>query len=152
MCWQQHSQILLLFFREKRLDILFESPASSAWKTIHMTFLCVYGTVNLLGHVKHGHLPNHTFTGQAKSLTSLLPETDNCPSWISGREKEGREWPQKIFHDHELNSAFSRIWTSDYTIWSWECNQLRHPDTSVFFVCVCVCMCVCVCVCVCFQV
>ena len=40
-------------------------------------------------------LPNHTFTGQAwssKRLTSivhhiLLPETDNCPSWISGREK-----------------------------------------------------------------
>ena len=43
------------------------------------------------GHVS---LPNHTFTGQAKSskrLTStvhiLLPETDNCPSWISGRER-----------------------------------------------------------------
>ena len=40
------------------------------------------------------NLPNHTFTGQAQSskrLTSivhiLLPETDNCPSWISGRER-----------------------------------------------------------------
>ena len=39
-------------------------------------------------------LPNHTFTGQAKSskwLTSnvhiLLPETDNCPSWICWRER-----------------------------------------------------------------
>ena len=39
-------------------------------------------------------LPNHTVTGQAlssKRLTSivqiLLPETDNCPSWISGRER-----------------------------------------------------------------
>ena len=39
-------------------------------------------------------LPNHTFTGQAQSskrLTStvhiLTPETDNCPSWISGRER-----------------------------------------------------------------
>ena len=39
-------------------------------------------------------LPNHTFTGQAKSsklLTSivhiLLSETDDCPSWISGRER-----------------------------------------------------------------
>ena len=38
-------------------------------------------------------LPNHTFTGQAQSskqLTSIVhilsPETDNCPSWISGRE------------------------------------------------------------------
>ena len=37
-------------------------------------------------------LPNHTFTGQAESskrLTSIVhilsPETDNCPSWISGR-------------------------------------------------------------------
>ena len=39
-------------------------------------------------------LPNHTFTGQAKSskqlisiVQILLPETDNCPSWISGRER-----------------------------------------------------------------
>ena len=39
-------------------------------------------------------LPNHTFTGQAlssKRLTSIVhilsPETDNCPSWISGRER-----------------------------------------------------------------
>ena len=39
-------------------------------------------------------LPNHTFTGQAyssKRLTSIVhilsPETDNSPSWISGRER-----------------------------------------------------------------
>ena len=39
-------------------------------------------------------LPNHTFTKQASSskwLTSIVhilsPETDNCPSWISGRER-----------------------------------------------------------------
>ena len=39
-------------------------------------------------------LPNHTFTGQAwssKRLTSIVhilsPETDNCLSWISGRER-----------------------------------------------------------------
>ena len=39
-------------------------------------------------------IPNHTFTGQAlssKQLTSfvhiLLPETDNCPSWISRNER-----------------------------------------------------------------
>ena len=40
------------------------------------------------------NLPNHMFTGQAlssKQLTSIVhilsPETDNCPSWISGRER-----------------------------------------------------------------
>ena len=39
-------------------------------------------------------LPNHTFTGQAKSskwLTSIVhilsPETDNCPFWSSRRER-----------------------------------------------------------------
>ena len=39
-------------------------------------------------------LPNHMFTGQAvssKRLSSIVhipsPETDNCPSWISGRER-----------------------------------------------------------------
>ena len=44
--------------------------------------------------------PNHIFAGQAKFsqlLTSIVHilslETDNCPSWISGRER------MKIFHD-----------------------------------------------------
>ena len=47
-------------------------------------------------------LPNHTFTGQARSskwLTLILHilslETDNCPSWISGRERiivENTSW------------------------------------------------------------
>ena len=47
-------------------------------------------------------LPNYTFTGQAlssKRLTSIVhilsPETDNCPSWISGRERltvENSSW------------------------------------------------------------
>ena len=39
-------------------------------------------------------LPNHTCTGQTMSsmrLTSIVhilsPETDNCPSWFSGRER-----------------------------------------------------------------
>ena len=39
-------------------------------------------------------LPNHTFTGQAwssKRLANIVhilsPETDNCPSWISRRER-----------------------------------------------------------------
>ena len=39
-------------------------------------------------------LPNPTFTGQASSskrlisiVHILLPETDNCPSWISGRKR-----------------------------------------------------------------
>ena len=39
-------------------------------------------------------LPNHTFTGQTQSskrLTSIVhilsPESDNCPSWIRGRER-----------------------------------------------------------------
>ena len=31
-------------------------------------------------------LPNHTFTG--RSIVHILtPETDNCPYWISGRER-----------------------------------------------------------------
>ena len=39
-------------------------------------------------------LPNYTFTGQAQSSKRLIsivhilsPETDNCPSWMSGRER-----------------------------------------------------------------
>ena len=43
-------------------------------------------------------LSSHTFTGQAwssKRLTSIVhilsPETDNCPSWISGRERMTEE-------------------------------------------------------------
>ena len=47
-------------------------------------------------------LPNHIFSGQALSskwLTStvyiLLPDTDNCMSWISWRERMTLESPQK---------------------------------------------------------
>ena len=57
-------------------------------------------------------LPNHTFTRQAKStkqLTSivhiLLTETDNCPSWISRRERMTRKY---------------------FMIGSWEFNQDHH--------------------------
>ena len=33
-------------------------------------------------------LPNHTFTKRLTSIVNILsPETDNCPSWISGRER-----------------------------------------------------------------
>ena len=54
-----------------------------------------YSPVNPMGLCRaRSVLSNHIFTGQAKSskwLTSivhiLLPETDNCPSWISGRER-----------------------------------------------------------------
>ena len=54
-----------------------------------------YGPFNPNGVMSSAvSLPNHMFTGQAKSskqLTSIVhilsPETDNCPSWISGRER-----------------------------------------------------------------
>ena len=45
------------------------------------------------GHVEYGQFTNQTFfwAESFKRLTSivhiLLPETDNCPSWISGRER-----------------------------------------------------------------
>ena len=54
-------------------------------------------------------LPNHTFTGQAyssKQLTSIVrilsPETDNCPSWISGREKDRRKYFMINLHERML--------------------------------------------------
>ena len=66
-------------------------------KTGHVVFVCVEV---LRPSQPNGvmsstvSLPNHTFTGQAlssKRLTSIVhilpPETDNCPSWISGRER-----------------------------------------------------------------
>ena len=53
-----------------------------------------YGPVNPMGSCRARSVPNHTFTGQAwssKRLTSIVhilsPETDNCPSWISRRER-----------------------------------------------------------------
>ena len=55
-------------------------------------------------------LPNHTFTGQAKSskqLTSIVHilSTDNCPSWISRRERMTRKY---------------------FLVGSWEFNQDHH--------------------------
>ena len=71
---------------------------------------CVYGRLSWCfiaqsthkSHVKQVRLSKHTFFGQAlssKCLTNicalLSQETNNCPSWISGRER----MTIKIFHD-----------------------------------------------------
>ena len=69
-------------------------------------------------------LPNHTFSGQAwssKRLTSIVhilsSETDNCPSWISGRlNNMTLECMQKhIKHKGKINgtwsqSSFAQMW------------------------------------------
>ena len=67
----------------------FKKSIPFGWKNPIMIFVCV--EVFSRNAVS---LPNHTFNVQAKSskqLTNivhiLLPETDNCPSWISGRER-----------------------------------------------------------------
>ena len=75
-------------------------------------------------------LPDHTFTGQtwsSKRLTSivhiLLPETDNCPSWISERERMTlhhwilpadstsslKPYQQLLLHQWSLTSSFYYI-------------------------------------------
>ena len=88
-------------------------------------------------------LPNHTFTGQAlssKQLTSIVhilsPETDNCPSWISGRERmtvENISWsistkeccrprqglnprPPGLLSDGASNWATEAGWQTVYTL------------------------------------
>ena len=58
-------------------------------------------------------LPNHMITGQAlssKRLTSivhiLLPETDNCPSWISVRkENDHRKYLMINLHERMLPTS-----------------------------------------------
>ena len=103
-------------------------------------------------------LPNHTFTGQAyssKRLTSivhiLLPETDNCPSWISRRErmtvenisqsistKEScRPWrglnqrPPGLQSDGASNWATEAFWNDtevhviEYLVWNFRWNDIR---------------------------
>ena len=74
-------------------------------------------------------LPNHTFTGQAKSskrLTSIVyilsPETDNCPSWISGRERmtvENISWSISTKECCRLGGG----WTRDLLVSS----RAAHP-------------------------
>ena len=67
----------------------FQNPRS------YLFVLKFYGPVKPMGSCRaRSVLPNHIFTGQAKSskwltsiVCSLSPETDNCPSWISGRER-----------------------------------------------------------------
>ena len=87
-------------------------------------------------------LPNHTFTGQSwfsKRLTTsivhiLSPETVNCPSWISGRERttvENISWsistkeccrPQRSRTHDLLVSSRTRI-------------QLSHWGRPVIYLC-----------------
>ena len=50
-----------------------------------------YGPVNSVGHVKCGQFTSPHFFLSSKRFTSIVhilsPETDNCPSWTSGRER-----------------------------------------------------------------
>ena len=91
-------------------------------------------------------LPNHTFTGQTQSskrLTSivhiLLPETDNCPSWISGRERmtvENITWSKKISTKECCRPSGG--WTHNLLITSQmciQCIQLSHWGTSIRWLC-----------------
>ena len=106
-------------------------------------------------------LPNHTFTGQAlssKRLTSIVhipsPETDNCPSWISGRERmtvENISWsistkeccrPRRGLNPRPpgLQSDGASNWATEagsswvaYTLYSQEytiSRSSRHMDNS----------------------
>ena len=98
-------------------------------------------------------LPNHTFTGQdysSKRLTSilhiLLPETDNCPSWISGRERmtvENISWsvstkgccrPSGV----EPATSWSSVghtpkWATEATVVTLKISS-RSPKSNQFFV------------------
>ena len=83
-------------------------------------------------------LHSHTFTGQAKSskrFTSVVhilsPETDNCPSWISGRERmtvENISWsistkeccrPRRGLNPRPpgLQSDGASNWATEATMW-----------------------------------
>ena len=74
-------------------------------------------------------LPNHTFTGQASSskrLTTIVHilslETDNCPSWISGRERmtvENISWSLSTKDVADLGGG----WTRDFLVSS----RTAHP-------------------------
>ena len=101
-------------------------------------------------------LPNHTFTGQAlssKQLTSIVhilsPETDNCPSWISRREK-GENDCRKYFminlHEKMLGSLLGRGGkggggqTCNLLITSRTCIQLNHWGRLYVVFCLFVCL------------
>ena len=75
------------------------------------------------GHVEYGQFTNQTFfwAESFKRLTSIvhirLPETDNCPSWISGRERmtiENISWSN--LHERILPTPYPLI-TSQTCTW-----------------------------------
>ena len=83
-------------------------------------------------------LPNHTFTGQAKSsyrLTSIVhilsPETDNCPSWIRGRERmteENISWSISTKECCRLGGG----WTHDLLVSSRTAHPTEPPRLAGF--------------------
>ena len=79
-------------------------------------------------------LPNHTFTGQAlssKRLTSIVrilsPETDNCPSWIRGRERMAAENISWAISTGKNVANLGRGWTRDLLVSSRTRIQLIEP-------------------------
>ena len=74
----------------------------------------------------------------------LLPETDNCPSWISRRERMtieniswsiSREWPLKIFHDQSPGKNVADLgegWTHDLLVSSRTAHPTEPPRPAKF--------------------
>ena len=68
-------------------------------------------------------LPNHTFTGRLTSIVHILsPETDNCPSWINGRERMTVENISWSISTKEC-ADFGGDWTRDLLVSS----RTAHP-------------------------
>ena len=123
-----HPCIVFLQFWKKKIFKLYNEIR---WATTSGTYLCV----EILRRSQPNgvmsstvSLPNHTFTGQtysSKWLTSIVhilsPETDNCPSWISRRERITVE----IFHDQSPGKNVADLgggWTRDLVS-----SQPAHP-------------------------
>ena len=84
------------------------------------------------------NLPNHTFTGQAKSskrLTSIVhilsPETDNCPSWISGRERMTVENISWSISTKECCRP-RRGWTRDFLVFSRTAQMITGTSVNIY--------------------
>ena len=84
-------------------------------------------------------LPSHTFTGQAyssKRLTSivhiLLPESNNCPSWISGRERMAIENISWSISTKEC-CRLGRGWARDLLVSSRTAHPTEPPKPAHFW-------------------
>ena len=138
-CFYPHQAAVIDYF--SCVSFLFSLLLISLLKSSVCLFvLRFYGPINYKGHVEPVSLPIHTVPGHASEVvnqykvTILSPVTDNCPTWISGRERMTVEIVSLLMREINLCSEIRTncfLWLQLYIITQELFSSLIYDSSHV---------------------